>query len=186
MSTAGTSGPVLVELDEELWSDWRDRIAAWLGNVTMTQSTFRRMAGDTAEKISEPHIKRYLTEIAEEAGRHEQKIDDLYRIIGRQASGGRRLGAAAMSRVQQVMGQLVGKAGGAPRAEWNLLRQLLPVNLDSIGAFSTAQQLGLALGLHEFAESIFPIVRRKEEHQLLIMEFMLEMGPQAILYRGGV
>jgi hypothetical protein len=186
MSAVGTAGPVLVELDEEFWAGRLDRVAKWLGNVMMTQSTFHRMAGETAEKISEPHVKDYLTEITEVAEQHEAKIGDLYRIIDRDAPAARQLGAAVMARVQQVMGQLIGKAGGAPGDEWNHLRQLLLVNLDSIGAFATAEQLGLALGLNEFAETIFPIVREKEKHQLLIQEFMLEMGPQAILYRGGI
>jgi hypothetical protein len=186
MSTVSTVRPVLVELDEEFWSGRLDRVAKWLGNVAMTQSTFRRMAHDTTEKISEPHIKEYLGEIAEVAERHESAIEDLYRIIDRRPPAARQLGAAVMSHVQQAMGRLVGKAGGAPGDEWNHLRQLLLVNLDSIGAFATAEQLGLALGLNELAESIFPIVHEKEKHQLLIQEYLLEMGPQAILYKGGI
>ncbi|MCO5970797.1 hypothetical protein [Actinoallomurus soli] len=183
---SSTAGPVLVELDEEFWSGRLDRVATWLGNVVMTQSTFHRMAGDTAEKITEPHIREYLLEISEAAGEHEAAIGELYRIIDREPPTGRRFSAAVMARVQQAMGQLIGKAGGAPGDEWNHLRQLLLVNLDAIGAFATAQQLGLALGLNEFAESIFPIVREKEKHQLLIQEYMLEMGPQAILYKGDI
>jgi hypothetical protein len=185
VSTVSTARPVLVELDEDFWTGRLDRVAKWLGNVVMTQSTFRRVARDTTEKISEPHIKEYLREITEVAERHESAIGELYRIIDRRPPAARQLGAAVMSRVQQAMGQLVGKAGGAPGDEWNHLRQLLLVNLDSIGAFATAEQLGLALGLNRFAESIFPIVREKEKHQLLIQEYMLEMGPQAILYKGG-
>lgn len=72
------------------------------------------------------------------------------------------------------------------RVQRHLLRQLLLVNLDAIGAFATAQQLGPALGLNDFAESIFPIVWEKEKHQMLIQEYMLEMGPQAILYKGDI
>jgi hypothetical protein len=186
MSTVTTARPVLVELDARFWAGRLDRVAKWLGNVVMTQSTFRRMARDTTEKISEPHIKEYLRDITEIAGRHEAAIGDLYRVIDRKPPAARQLGAAVMSHVQQAMGRLVGKAGGAPGEEWNHLRQLLLVNLDSIGAFGTAEQLGLALGLNEMAERIFPIVREKEKHQLLIREYMLEMGPQAILYKGGI
>jgi hypothetical protein len=183
--TTNTTDIVLVELDEEFWAGRLDKVADWLGNVIMTQSTFRRLAESTVDDIEEPHIRAYLTDIVETARRHEEKIGDLYRIIGREPPRGRELGAAVMSKVQQAMGELVGRAGGA-KDGWNELRQLLLVNLDAIGAFATAQQLGLALGLNELAETIFPMVHEKEEHQLLIQEFVLEMATQAILYEGGI
>ncbi|ETK33429.1 hypothetical protein [Microbispora sp. ATCC PTA-5024] len=176
---------VLVELDEEYWAGRLDKVAAWLGTVALTQSTFRRLAESAVDAVEEPHIRAYLSDVAETARRHERRVEDLYRVIGREPGRSRELGAAALSKVQQALGEVLGRAGGA-KDGWNTLRQLLPVNLDAIGAFATVEQLGLALGLNHLAEAVFPIVREKETHQLLIQEFVLEMATQAILYEGGL
>lgn len=176
---------VLVELDEEFWEGRLDKVAGWLGNVIMVQSAFRRLAEQTVSGLREPHIRAYLSDVTETAGRHERQVADLYGMIGREPPAHRDLAGAVLSTVERLMGELVGKAGGAADG-WRPLRQLLLANLDAIGAFGTAQQLGLALGLNDLAETVFPIVRKKEEHQLLIQEFVLEMATQALLYEGGV
>lgn len=49
-------------------------------------------------------------------------------------------------------------------------------------AADIAEQLGYALGLPELAERCFQIVREKHTYQLLIEEYMLEVGAAAILY----
>lgn len=83
--------------------------------------------------------------------------------------------------MREVAGDVVGFAGGA-RGNWTDLRQLLLVSQDALGAFAIVEQLGYALGLSELAEPAFRIVAEKTKDQLLIQEYMLEMGPIAILY----
>ena len=90
-----------------------------------------------------------------------------------------------MAKGGELAADLVGWMGGAA-SPWGDLRQLLLANLDALGAFSIAEQLGYSLGLPAMAESCFAIGREKHTHQLLIMEYMLEMGPAAILYKAPV
>ncbi len=182
MATATLSEPLLLELDGQTWKNYLDNTASWLGNLLMTQSAFRKMAEDTVEKIHEPHIKQYIREIADKAREHERRVEDLYRVIGRDPSGTRKAGDSLLNKASQMAADLVGWAGGAAGG-WKDLRELLLANLDAIGAFSIAEQVGFALGLHEITDITFPIIHEKTEHQLLLMEYMLEMGPVAILYK---
>ncbi|GAA0393480.1 hypothetical protein GCM10009530_51070 [Microbispora corallina] len=54
-----TESVVLVELDEEYWAGRLDKVAAWLGNVALTQSTFRRLAESAVDAVEEPHIRAF-------------------------------------------------------------------------------------------------------------------------------
>jgi hypothetical protein len=180
-----TLNPVLVELDPKTWEDFLDSTEEWLGNLLMLQSTFRKLTEDTVKKIKEPHIKDYLTEILEAAKTHEQKVEELYRVIGRDPAKGRKLGATVMSKINQLAGGVQGTAGGAV-GNWRDIHQLLIANLDAMGAFAIAEQLGLALAIPEIVDIAFPIVREKNTHQLLLQEYMLEMAPVAILYKSSV
>lgn len=186
-TTTAIAGPILIELDEQTWNEQIDAAAAWFDNLLMIQATFRDLAEDTAGKIGEPHIKAYITDIFEAARGHEQKARELYPIIGREPaqSGVRKLGGTLLSKASQVVADLQGAAGGAA-GNWRDIRQLLLTNLDSMGAFAVAEQLGLALGLPEIVDITFPIVNEKSTQQLLLQEYMLEMAPKSILYKASV
>jgi hypothetical protein len=147
----------------------------------MSQAKFRKFAEETAEEIEEPHIKKYLRDIADRAASHEEEARGLCRAIGREPSGGRTLTGAVMAKGVELMADVVGLSGGAS-GNWKDLRQLLLANQDAIGAFAIAEQLGYALGLPELANPAFRVVAEKTKDQLLIQEYMLEMGPVAILY----
>lgn len=183
MNLAQMTEPIVLEIDPQTWTQHLDRVEKWLGNVLMVQTTYRQLVESTAGKIEEPHIREYLRGLAEGAKDHEQKAEELYRLIGRDPSTGRKFAGSVMTVVQQAMGGLQGMMGGAAGGGWRQMRQLLLVNMDAIGAFAMAEQLALSLGLHKMAEIAFNVVNEKTAHQLLIQEYMLEMGPIAILYQ---
>src|SRR4051794_26518314 len=180
MATESAAGPILLELDEATWGEQLDRAASWLGNTLMTQEKFRKFAEDTAGRIREPHIKKYLEDIVGRARAHEELARGLTRAIGREPSGGRSLAGAALAKGGELIADVVGLAGGA-RGNWKDLRQLLIESQDAMGAFAIVEQLGYALGLPELAEPAFRAVAEKTKDHLLIQEFVLEMGPVAIL-----
>jgi len=63
------------------------------------------------------------------------------------------------------------------------IHQLLLINLNALGAFAIAEQLGLALGLKEIIDITFQITLEKQAHQLILQEYMLETAPISILYQ---
>jgi hypothetical protein len=180
MSVATAAEPILLDLDEKTWEQQIDRTEAWLGNVLLTQEKFRKHAADTTDKIREPHIKEYLREVTARARAHEEEARKLFRAIGRKPSTGRSLVGAAAAKTGEALADVVGLAGGA-HGNWKDLRELLLEGLDALGAFAIVEQLGYALGLPELAEPAFRIVAEKQKDQLLIEEYLLEMGPVAIL-----
>jgi len=186
MNAAYSAAPILIELDERTYNEQLDSVAAWFGNLRMTQAEFRRLAEDAANAIHEPHIKAYIGDMAAQAREHEGKIDELYRTIGREpASGVRNLGGTLLAKASEVVGQLQSAAGGAV-GNWPDIRQLLITNVDAMGAYAIAEQLGLALGLPAIVDITFPIINEKSMQQLLLQEYMLEMAPKSILYKASV
>lgn len=181
MAVATMTEPILLDLDDKTWQTQLDRVESWLGNVLLVQGEFRKFAADTAAKITEPHIKKYLSDIAARAGAHEDQARDLYRVLGRTPSDARSMAGTILGKAREAVGAVVGLAGGA-RGNWKDLRQLLLVSQDALGAFAIVEQLGYALGLPQLAEPAFRIVAEKTKDQLLIQEYVLEMGPVAILY----
>lgn len=180
MSRSATE-PILVELGEARWKAFIDSVATWLGTVHMAQSDFRQLAVDTADSIEDPRMKEAIERIAAVAIQHEQQLNDLYGLVGREPQSlGSPLGGV-LAKSREALGHLLGRSGGASGA-WNDLRQLLLANLNAIGAFGAVEQLGLTLGLPDLAKQAFTIVREKSTDQLIIEEFMLELAPQAILY----
>lgn len=175
-----TAGPILLDLDAATWKAQLDRASAWLGDTLMTQEKFRKFAEDTIARLEEPHIRKYLEEVVERAKDHEERIRGLTRAIGREPSAGRSLAGAALAKGGELVADVVGLAGGA-RGNWKDLRQLLIEGQDALGAVAIVEQLGYALGLPELAEPAFRVVAEKTKDQLLIQEYMLEMGPVAIL-----
>lgn len=181
MSIADIRQPILLELDEQQWGRFLDNAETWLWNVTLTQASFRKLAEDTAAKITDPRIREQIACIAEAAQGHEARVDALYRAIGRQPARGAAGLGALTAKGREVLGDMVGATGSAP-GPWHDLRQMLLSNLDAMGAFGAVEQVGLALGLPELAKIAFEVVRDKSTHQLLIQEYVLEMAPLSILY----
>jgi hypothetical protein len=180
-----SASPLLLELGREAWEEQIGRVASWLDNVLMLQAAFGQLTRDTADKVREPHIKAYLSDIAARATEHERKAEELYRVIGRQPSATRKVGGVVASKAEEALAKIEGLMGGAV-GNWQELRQLLVANLNSMGAFAIAEQLGLALGIPEIPEITFPVVHEKSTQQLLLQEYMLEMAAKSILYQANV
>jgi hypothetical protein len=180
MATETAAGPILLELDEATWKSQIDRAASWLANTLQAQVKFRKFAEDTASEIREPHIKKYLQDVVAHARAHEELVRELIRAIGREPSEGRSLAGETLAKGGELIADVVGLAGKA-RGNWNDLRQLLIESQDALGAFAIVEQLGYALGLPELADPAFRAVAEKTKDHLLIQEFVLEMGPVAIL-----
>lgn len=173
--------PILLELGEERWEEFTDDIAAWLRNVQLAQSSFRHLAEETAAELEDPRAKEMIQRIAESAKDHEQKVDELCRLIGHEPSDITKVLGEVTAQGRQLLGNVLGMTGGAS-GPWHDLRQMLLANLNAIGAFGAVEQLGLTLGLPELAQVAFSVVRDKSTEQLVIEEYMLELAPQAILY----
>jgi len=182
MSDATTDDVILLELDDSTWNTQLDRAAAWLNNTIMTQEKFRKFAEDVASTIREPHVKKYLEDVASRAEGHEELARDLVRTLGREPTPGRSAAGAVLAKGAELVADVVGLAGGA-RGNWKDLRQLFLAGQDALGAFAVVEQLGYALGMPELADPAFRAQGEKMRDQLLIQEFMLEMGPMAILLR---
>lgn len=185
MPSANAAQPILLELDEETWNTQLDRVETWLHNVLLLQTAFRQLAEDTVPKIHEPHIKQYIADIAAQAKEHEQTVDELYRVFDRAPAPGRKLSGTLLSKAREVIADVEGLAGGAAGG-WRDLRELLLTNVDSLGAFAIAEQLGLALGMPQVVDIIFPVVHAKWTAHLLLQEYMLEMGAKAILFKAPI
>src|SRR3954453_21012361 len=103
MATETDAGSILLELDQSTWDRQIDRAAAWLGNVLMTQEKFRKFAEDTAAKIREPHIKKYLEDVVQHARAHEEQARGLIRTIGRETSTGRSLAGTVLAKGAELV-----------------------------------------------------------------------------------
>ena len=181
MNSLSASQPVLIELDEKIWTEQIDRTERWLSNVLMTQVAFRELAEETLEKVREPHIREYLGDIIVTAKRHEEQAEALFRIIGREPRAVRKLGGTLWAKARELLADLMGTAGGASGG-WRDLHQLFLASLNSLSAFAAAEQLGLALGLPEVVEVTFAVGREKFAHHRQLQELIADMAPIAILY----
>ncbi|WP_088006816.1 hypothetical protein [Indiicoccus explosivorum] len=178
---ADETTPILIGIDEQSWEKQLDSTEQWFGRLLLVQSAFREAAEKTADKIGEEHIKTAILKMAERAQQHEQQILRLYELIGRkapEASGLTGKAAGTLSSSLASMKSLFGEAGGY----WQDLHQLLLLNMNAMSAFGMAEQLGLALGLTEVAETVFPIMSDKQMNHLLLQEYSLELGAVAVLY----
>ena len=175
------SNVMLLELDEQNWEKFCDNAQKWLDNLLMTQSAFRQMAEDTKDKITEPHLKKYITDIYERAVRHEKQIDELYQFVNRDSSKLRGVLGNLLGKSQKAFSQVLAIGGGVT-GPWQHLHQLFLSNLNSIGAFAVAEQIGLALAIPDMADLAFEIVAEKKTDQLMLQEIVLEMSVPSILY----
>src|SRR5690349_1261439 len=107
------AGPILIGLDEDTWRGHLDRAEGWLGHVVTAQAEFRTLAADTAAKVREPHWHEYLTRVAEAAARHQEKAEEMFRVIGRDPSRSGRVTGAVMAKAREGLAGLVGAATGA-------------------------------------------------------------------------
>ena len=174
--------PILLEIDDKSWQKQLDHVESWLDNVMLTQSSYRQLLEDTVGKIEEPHIKKYLSDILERAKKHEEKVEELYKVINRNPSRVRKLLGEFAGKTRQVLGDFIALAGGA-KGPWQDVHQLYLSNYNSMGTFAVAEQLGLALGIHEIVDIAFPVIAEKSTDQLLLQEYVLEMASLSILYK---
>lgn len=172
---------MLLELDEQNWGKFCDNAQKWLDNLLMTQSAFRQMAEDTKDKIEEPHLKKYVSDIFERAVKHEKQIDKLYDFVQRDSSKVRGLLGDILGKSQKVFGQVLALGGGVT-GPWQHLHMLFLANHNAIAAFAVAEQIGLALAIPEMADLAFNIVAEKKTDQLMLQEIVLEMSVPSILY----
>ena len=182
MTTPTNSPVVLVELDDTNWNQFLDRASLWFDNLLLVQSAYRQLLEDTAGKIAEFHIRSYLIEMAERARVHEAKIDELYTLIGRDSSAIRQGLGTLLGKADQAVGAMMALSSGIA-GPWQDLHQLYLSCTNTLSAFGVAEQIGLALGLPEIIDIVFPIELEKATDQRLLQEFALEMASIAILYR---
>ncbi|MEH0821453.1 MULTISPECIES: hypothetical protein [unclassified Micromonospora] len=182
--------PLLVEVDDATVHAHLDRVRPWLVTTRTLQSAYRKTLQETADQVSEPHIRAWLHEIAAPAERHEAAVADLHRAFGHEpeSAGGTAGGmvplvATVLGAARELVGEAQGLAAGARGRAWRHMRMLLLSNLDAMSGFAVAEQLGLALARPAVVDITFPIVAEKSRHQLLIRECFLEMAANAILYR---
>lgn len=182
MGLAKNTSPVILEIDEAGWEEKIDRAETWFGNVLTVQSAFRRLVKDTRGKVQEPHVRDYLGDILEKATKHEQQAEDLFGMIGRKAPASRKLGGGLVAGAHKAVGKVEGTAGGATDA-WQNLRQLILLNIDSMGAFATAEQIGFALAMPDVSKITFDIENEKMKHHLIMQELLLETAAISILFK---
>ena len=172
---------MLLELDEGNWEQFYDNAQKWLDNLLMTQSSFRQLAEDSKDKITEVHLCKYISDIHERAVKHEEQIDRLYEFVKRDPSKIRGTLGSLLGKSQKAFGQVLAIGGGVT-GPWQHLHLMFLSNLNAIGAFSVAEQIGLALAIPEMADLAFHIAAEKQTDQLLLQEVVLEMSVPSILY----
>lgn len=180
MALTNSFSPILVELDPERWNQFLDRCESWFYNVAAVQSSFRKLAEDTRQKVNEPHIQLFLDEVIETAKRHEQSAAELFRLIDRKPAT-HKLAGSVMAKIRELTADMVGTTGGAASG-WRDMHQLFLSSQNAISAFAAAEQLGYALGLNEITDLTFTVVNEKTTQHLLLQELLLEMAAVAILY----
>ena len=182
MDNTTQTAPILIELDHDTRATQLDRAAVWFNNVLLTQASYRKLIGDTVEKIEEPHIKQYLAEIAMRAETHEEVIrGELFSAIDREPSDVRTALGTVAGKVREALGDMIAITGGA-KGPWQDLHQVYLSNYNSMGAIAVAEQLGLALGIPQVAHITFQLIADKSTDQLLLQECVLEMCSMSILY----
>lgn len=172
---------MLLELDEKSWEGFCDNAQKWLDNLLMTQSAFRQLAEDTKDKLTEPHLHKYVSDIYERAVKHEEQIGELYGFINRDPSKVRSTLGSLLGKTQKAYGQVLAISGGVT-GPWQHLHLMYLANLNAIGAFGVAEQIGLALAIPDMADLAFDIAAEKNTDQLMLQEIVLEMCVPAILY----
>jgi hypothetical protein len=176
--------PVALGLDAQTWQQHLERVDHWLVTTALLQSTFRRLVDDVARGVDEPHIRTYLFDVSHSARDHETVVDELYAAFGREPGRRRwvgQAGAAVLATARGGAGQVVGLLAGARSGSWRGMRELMRSNLDALSAYAVTEQLGLVLGVPEVIDLVVPVQQEKQQHQLMLKEYLLEMASNAVL-----
>ena len=176
-----TTNAILIELDDKSWDAFLDSAAKWFDNLLLVQSSYRKLLEDTADKVTELHIKAYLGEMHEREKQHEEKIEELYKIINRDSSVIRKTLGTVLGKAREVLGDVMAFTGGVA-GPWQDLQQLYLSNTNTMGAFAVAEQIGLSMGVPEIADIAIPIEMELATDHLLLQELVLEMAGVAIMY----
>ncbi len=176
-----TKGTILIELDDKSWSDFRDSAAKWFDNLLLVQSSYQKLLEDTVEKVTEMHIKAYLSEMHERAKQHEEKIEELYKIIDRDSSVIRKTLGTVLGKARQVLADAIALTGGVA-GPWQDMQQLYLANTNTMSAFAVVEQIGLAMGIEEITNIAIPIEMDLATDHLILQELVLEMAGVAIMY----
>lgn len=185
---AGTR-PLLLEVDPQSWDRRLERVDPWLAATATLQSTYRRLVGQVAGAVTEPHVRTYLHDLQERAHVHSGVVEELYAAFGRPRRADPPLVAAGsllLAAGRQVAAQVVGRVAGTRGEAWRGMRELMRSNLDAISGFAVTEQLGLALGIPAVIDLTVPVLQEKQQHQLLLQEYLLEFAAQAVLRDGDV
>ncbi len=177
--------PIFIEIDEQSWRGHVENVEAWLGNVLTAQTSFRQLLEDVQPGLKEPHLREFVGEILANARRHEKQAESFYKMIGRDPSDARKVAGTALALARRAGAEALNAAGGAG-GTWRGLHALLPASVSAQSAFAVAEQLALALGLHEMAEAAFAIENEQSRDQLVLKELILETAAIAILYKAPV
>ncbi|MFN3650980.1 MAG: hypothetical protein ACK47B_15500 [Armatimonadota bacterium] len=175
--------PIAIELEEATWQEFLDRAAHWFGNVRTIQTGYRELAEDTLDRIHESHLRQLLEGVAERARAHEEEVEHLFRIIGREHSGARPFTGAIWTKLRDAAADLLPGVGGGAAGGWRELHQLFISSLNSISAWGAAQELGFALGNREIVEVTFPVINEKFSQHRMLQEVLMETATLSILYR---
>ena len=173
--------PLMIELDAASWADGLDRTKAMLDTAVMVHTSFRELTEDTIPRLNERHLKQYITNVLEAARRHEAELDKVYPVIGRELPASRKTLGVLDAKAREAAGALLA-LGGAATGRFGRLHMLFLASLNAIGAVAAVQQLGLALGVREINEILFPVINEKWLFHRLLQEVALEGVPQAVLY----
>ena len=190
MATAQTvlapQQPIVIEIDAQSWETQLDSVAQWLGNTQMAEAAYRQLTEDTAKKVTEPHVRYYLTDIAKRSVQHEKTLEGLFPSIGRDPSHIRKVTGNLVAKGRELLADVVGFTSGASAGAWADLQQLLMASMNSVGAVGVAHQLGLAIGHVELTEATLKLTNEKFVQHFLLQEIVLEMAPLSILYKAKI
>ncbi len=178
--------PILIEIDRESWEDQLDSVAHWLGNTQMAEAAFRQLTEDVVKKVTEPHVRFYLSDIAKRSLRHEEILETIFHQIGREPSKFRKVAGNLVAKGREVLADVLGLTSGASAGAWGDLHQLLMASMNSVGAVGVAQQLGLAIGHQGLTEATLKLSNEKHVQHFLLQELVLEMAPISILYKAKI
>jgi len=177
-----TTNAILIELDDKSWDSFLDSAAKWFDNLLLVQSSYRKLLADTADKVTELHIKAYLSEMHDREKLHEDKIEELYKIVNRDSSVVRKTLGTVLGKAREVLGDVIAFTGGV-KGPWQDLHQLFLSNTNTMSAFGVVEQIGLAMGVPEISDIAIPIEMELAADRLILQELALEMAGVAIMYK---
>lgn len=176
-----TGGVILIELEDKSWNSFQDSAARWFDNLLIIHSSYKNLLKDTSDKVTELHVKAYLSEMHERAAKHEEEIEKLYKIVDRDSSAIRKTIGTVLSKARQVLADATAFTGGVA-GSWQDIQQLFLANTNTMGAFAIAEQIGLAMGVQEITDIAIPIEMDLAAEHLIIQELVLEMAGVAVMY----